>query len=210
MKKILLSSLIATCLLSATIPGRLAFAKENSVNTPDIESSSLEKELDHKYNYDGLTIESNIKLNEADLQRIQSEVTHSNIPKKLETNDNSNRGIVPFGPVQSGTYTGSIIRGPVERINTNKNIKEIANVFVAWIGTHLPTKFTKSIVANYFFNKMTGWDFKPTYTSEWISRASYTYNHNYWQYFATIVRHSDSDVDNPTDVAYYSLYTEKK
>ena len=211
MKKFLVSSLIATTLLSVTAPNMSVFAEETgkytpnsenitNSNTTDIKVESSQEEIEHEYEYDGLIISSNVELKEEDFLRIKQEVKETS--KKPE--------ITPFGPVSDGTYTGSIIYGPVNRINTNKSVQFVADVFFAWVGTKIPTKYTDSTFKNYIVSSLLGWNAKPTYTSEWISRATYTYNTSYWQYFTTIVRHTSSSFNNPTHVTYYATHIQKK
>lgn len=215
MKKILLSSLIATTLLSATAPSFSVFAEETGTQVKDIAITTnpnatdlnveafqeeIEQENEHEYEFDGLAISSNVELNEEDFLRIKQEVKEAS--KRPE--------ITPFGPVQDGTYTGTITHGPVNRINTNKSVQFVVDVFVAWVGTKIPTKYTNKTYKNYILSSVLGWNVKPTYTSEWLSRATYAANTNYWQYFSTIVRHTSSAFNNPTHVTYYATHIQKK
>lgn len=209
MKKILLASLITTMVLSFTVPTVPAFAakteietvnSENMDNPSNINTSPLQEITEYEYNYEDLIITSNIELNDVDFQRIKQEVTEP-----------VNRAeITPYGPVQQGTYTGTIIHGPINRVNNNKSVQVVADVFFAFVGSKIPGRYTNSTFKNYIVSSMLGWNAKPTYTSEWISRATYTHNTSYWQYFTTIVRQSSSRFNNPTHVTYYSTHIQKK
>lgn len=211
MKKIILSSLIATTLLTVTVPTVSVLAEESDKSVPNselitepktakINYESQPENLEYVYNLDGLAISSNVELDNTDFLRIQQELEETS--QKPE--------ITPYGPVQEGTYTGTIQYGPVNRVNTNKSVQVVADVFFAWVGTKIPTKWTNSTFKNYIVSSMLGWNAKPTYTREWISRATYSANTSYWQYFTTIVRHSSSSFNNPTHVTYYSTHIQKK
>lgn len=98
----------------------------------------------------------------------------------------------------------------MNRVNSNKSVQFVVDVFIAWVGTKIPVKYTDTTFKNYIVSSVLGWNIAPTYTSEWISRATYTPNTDFWQYFSTIVRHSSSSFNNPTHVTYYSTHIERK
>ncbi|CZR08049.1 hypothetical protein SAMN04488048_11947 [Trichococcus flocculiformis] len=211
MRKIFMCVLMTLTLLNVAAPDLSVFADENDTqvikteitggpNTTIINANIIPEETVHEYEYDGLVISSNIALEEDDFLRIQQEVTEASKTSKITVR----------GPVQPGTYTGSIIYGPVNRVNSNKSVQFVVDVFIAWVGTKIPVKYTDTTFKNYIVSSVLGWNIAPTYTSEWISRATYTPNTDFWQYFSTIVRHSSSSFNNPTHVTYYSTHIERK
>lgn len=192
--KTLTSLTIATVLTSSLVLPFTANAEESNVSSADV-IVTPENNFS-SYVVDGIEINSDVPLNEAELNTLYKNATNPNPQISLFQNDIGSNAITVV-PAKKITYS-------------NSEVKLAADIATAYLGTKIPVKLTKVAAFNYYFSKFTGLSssIKPTYVETYVVRTWSEYDQMYL-FKATVAHYTDSTYKKVKSVSYREINRSK-
>lgn len=192
--KAIKSLTLATVLTSSLVLPFTANAEESNVSTDDVIVAPEENNF--SYVVDGVEINSDVSLNETELNTLYKNAINPNPQISLFQNDIGSNAITVV---------------PSKKIHySNSGVRNAADIATAYLGTKIPVKLTKVAAFNYYFSKFTGLSssIKPTYVETYVVRTWSEYDQMYL-FKATVAHYTDSTYKKVKSVSYREINRSK-
>ena len=193
--KTLTSLTIATVLTSSLVLPFTANAEESNVSSADV-IVTPENNFS-SYVVDGIEINSDVPLNEAELNMLYKNATNPNPQISLFQNDIGSNAITVV-PAKKITYS-------------NSEVKLAADIATAYLGKNIPVLLTRSAAFNFYLARATGYassSIKPTYIETYVVRTWSEYDQMYL-FKATVAHYTDSTYKKVSSVSYREINRSK-